>query len=86
MEKCFWGSFAKKNRATSISVNAMGFRLSWVVFGALVFFLGTDAPRQLWAVGALFLLIGALAALMWGNSNRQEALKSLMKRARSTGL
>jgi uncharacterized membrane protein YgdD (TMEM256/DUF423 family) len=55
---------ASNIRATVISIRAMFFRLGWVIFGGIVYLMGTTDPRLFWTAGALFLLAGSAVILL----------------------
>lgn len=50
-------------RATVISVNALSYRIGWVVLGGLVALYSIGDPRELWYAGAVFFLMAAAMAL-----------------------
>ena len=49
-------------RATVMSVNALSYRVGWVLLGSLVAFTYVPDLRILWYAGAAFILISALLA------------------------
>ncbi|MFH0884564.1 MAG: MFS transporter [Candidatus Micrarchaeota archaeon] len=47
-------------RATVMSVNALSYRVGWVVLGFIVAFFPISDPRILWYIGAVFLFMAAI--------------------------